>query len=640
MNRNFYPLLMLLLCAFAAFVQPHGSQLYAEAHEASASRQDAPTLQWELVNSFRFISAQKEMDELRNVYERLSPSDRTAYNLERALQKLADDEVEISRAEAGKRIDCANARKNEEKRQCFRPYPGWFAKLAANYHQNTCWDSEHRRFRNVGVCENYLYPKKHRIRVWISSSQLLGERPPQWFVNNQPLADSTACPDKYPKGACVEFGLDYDSDERKPSEISVKFSDNSLPPAPISVLVRDKLVVGLGDSYASGEGNPDIPAQFATGRAETDFLLGLNFRQAPRKDNHTKVAWLDKRCHRSMYSYQFKTALMLALANPQEAVTYVSYSCSGATTDNIIDKKQKSREGGGSVPAQLKALRDLLANGKKPTREIDYVLLSSGGNDIGFGKYVAYVVTARALRSLAAHGVNEEDLKKNEGRFNEKLLAAQSGNYPRLHAALLDKDKGVRIKGCESGKPCERILLTPYPDIFNDENGGLCTGERGEFNTPFQNDQGRARRIQQLKRFVFEPLRTIQLSPDLTSMSGLGWTVVQGHFDEYARHGFCAQNPQSASLTAEQFVIPTREDGEWSPFPPRHYKAFEARQRWVRLPVDAKLTTDQVHILWNISFDLLAEDDSSNIMHPTAEALATHADANFREIKRLEGRAN
>jgi hypothetical protein len=38
--------------------------------------------------------------------------------------------------------------------------------------------------------------------------------------------------------------------------------------------------------------------------------------------------------------------------------------------------------------------------------------------------------------------------------------------------------------------------------------------------------------------------------------------------------------------------------------------------------------------------DLFLEDDRSNIMHPTAEGLTKTADANFKEIQKLEGKAN
>jgi len=64
---------------------------------------------------------------------------------------------------------------------------------------------------------------------------------------------------------------------------------------------------------------------------------------------------------------------------------------------------------------------------------------------------------------------------------------------------------------------------------------------------------------------------------------------------------------------------------------------YAARTRWIRLPVDAKLTTDQTHTIFeNFRLDIFLEDDRSNIMHPTAEGLAKTADENFKEIQKLE----
>ena len=73
-----------------------------------------------------------------------------------------------------------------------------------------------------------------------------------------------------------------------------------------------------------------------------------------------------------------------------------------------------------------------------------------------------------------------------------------------------------------------------------------------------------------------------------------------------------------------------------APFNPWGYRAYKSRPQWVRLPVDSKLTTDQVKIWWKFTFDLFLLDDRSNVMHPTAEVHAANADANFLEIQKLE----
>lgn len=622
----------------------------------SAIAQDKPALQWELVNSFRFIKDRDSMDQLRTVYDGLK--EKTARALERKLQSLSDEAVEARRADARKKFDCDHTDSAAELEQCFEPHAGWFETLARNNYAKTCWDAKSKSFRNEGDCANYIYPKSHLVRVWIDKPELLGAAVPEWFIDDKPLSQFEPCAAKHGKSVCVEFPVPYNLQQPATINVTARFSDGTPTLGPLPVKVVDKLIVGLGDSYASGEGNPDIPARFTLQHRDPDFfqkfLSGFPkhikdvFKQtnAPQKDNN-EVSWLDERCHRSMYSYQFQTALRLALTYPQEAITYVSYSCSGAITDDIISREQKSKEGGGHLHPQLESLRDVLANGTGAPREIDYLLLSTGGNDIGFARFVAYVVTTGLAQRLAASGIDEQKVKEHPIKIVNTLMgdANQKGNYFKLRDAFMDKASGIRIKDCGDNQPCaKRILLTAYPDIFSDETAKQCEANRGEFDLPFGEDTDRKERVDQVRKNIFAPLNTLQLN---RVSAELGWTVVTDHLAQYSTHGFCAQDTKSTSETAEKFRMPTCSSrakckkGEWTSFLPRQYGAYEKRQRWVRLPVDAKLTTDQVHVfLKKFRIDLGAEDDRSNIMHPTSEGLATNADANFAMIEKLEGKPN
>jgi len=619
-------------------VQGDGSGV-VPATTTSATTQNKLTLDWELVNPFRFITKQEKFDEIRRAYDRLEPNEKTAYHLEQALQKIADDEVEKIRTDIRKEINCDDEqlKDKEARKKCFAPYLGWFAGLAQDHHGATCWDSRSRRFRKEGECKDYIYPKSHKVRVWIRDAHQLGGKAPQWFKGTQPLAGTEfkECADKYPRGTCIELDIEYDSSEQVGREVSARFSDGSFTIEPARVLVEDRLIVGLGDSYASGEGNPDIPAQFTKGRVDWDVIYTHRIQKAPQKDKDARVGWLDRRCRRSMYSYQFKTALQLALEEPKKAVTYVSYACSGATTDNIINKKQSPNEGFKlfKTSPQIKALRKVLENKNNKQREIDYLLLSTGGNDIEFAKFVAYVVTSRFLRKIAAPGIDEDRLKKMEGGgIRKKLLSGtdkNNGNYPRLHKVLLDEKEGIRLKGGNS----KRILLTAYPNILYDENGKPCEANRREFDTPFKEDEGRKARIEQVEQYISIPLLKVQQDERLTGE--LGWTVVDTHLKAYTTHGFCAQSCESPLPVGEIFEMPVRENKGWKHFDPRNYKAYATRTRWIRLPVDSKLTTDQTYKFLNLSFDLFITDDRSNIMHPTAEGHAVFADENVKAIKSI-----
>src|SRR5262249_36422706 len=95
--------------------------------------------------------------------------------------------------------------------------------------------------------------------------------------------------------------------------------------------VRDILIAGLGDSFASGEGNPDEPVQFG------DQQRFRNLYPLRAENNGSGSAqWTDTLCHRSLYGQQLRASLQIAIENPHAAVTFLDYSCSGAGVDEGI----------------------------------------------------------------------------------------------------------------------------------------------------------------------------------------------------------------------------------------------------------------------------------------------------------------
>src|SRR5205814_8730660 len=122
--------------------------------------------------------------------------------------------------------------------------------------------------------------------------------------------------------------------------------------------------------------------------------------------------WFNPACHRSLYSYQARTALALAVRYPHIAVTYLPLACTGATIADGLFGSQRARDCPpskanaacqGTVNGQLAELRDALTAARKrqPDRTLDLVLLSIGANDVYFSGLVADVIvetaTERAL---------------------------------------------------------------------------------------------------------------------------------------------------------------------------------------------------------------------------------------------------
>ena len=99
----------------------------------------------------------------------------------------------------------------------------------------------------------------------------------------------------------------------------------------VTVAPRDRLVIGLGDFFTSGEGNPERLALF--------FGKPWTGGNIPARDpdpvslaaKDMCAQWTDRWCHRSVYSWQIRTALDAALSDPHQSFTILPYGCSGAT---------------------------------------------------------------------------------------------------------------------------------------------------------------------------------------------------------------------------------------------------------------------------------------------------------------------
>ena len=210
-----------------------------------------------------------------------------------------------------------------------------------------------------GARESYLAPTDHRVEM-----RLVGAAPQttcSWVFDE---GDGQPRDYKGPCGEEVRIRLAYG----KPSIITVDVAMPDGPPlrATTEIEVRDLLIAGLGDSVAAGEGNPDRPVAlsdegFCFRRVGTGQRVlpprPRQFRRRPhlrdlsaaRRTSSPQWArlgarWLSQACHRSLYGYQFRTALALAVENPHVAVTFLPLACTGASIENGVLGTQRARE--------------------------------------------------------------------------------------------------------------------------------------------------------------------------------------------------------------------------------------------------------------------------------------------------------
>jgi Ca2+-binding RTX toxin-like protein len=248
--------------------------------------------------------------------------------------------------------------------------------------------------------------------------------------------------------------------------------------------VKDWLILVLGDSYASGEGNPP-------------FVDGGGGRNTP--------------CDRSPISGGWEAAEKVEELDPRTSVTLVDLACTGATV--------AKGNGGNNIPHQIEEARGQLEGQRVP----DAVVLSGGGDDLHFKSVIEDCIKASAVRNggyaggLVGHAV-AKIFKKNCGSANklvtEHTLAGLEASY-----------RNVRDELAELKIPSSAVYLTEYADPTHDDDGSICstaTLDQIAFRWAYQH--------------VLVPLNEVAERAAHVN----GWEFVGRIASAFKRHGYCA----------------------------------------------------------------------------------------------------
>lgn len=233
------------------------------------------------------------------------------------------------------------------------------------------------------------------------------------------------------------------------------------------VHVMDYLVVSMGDSYASGEGNP-------MGNATP----GTDAQWAVEGD----------RCHRSELAGPWLAAQKLAAeVAPHSSLTFVHIACSGARLTDLYGDHEPLERAHPELPAQVDQLRQLVCSGTgtaEQCRRIDAVTISAGGNDARFASIIVDCIAdldcAAPASILNPHLVGSVfgalssytgsfDFK-DEGhaadQFERDWLRRLSPRYDTLASLFVQPPfTGASLGAWGNSLEPARIYLTEYPDI-------------------------------------------------------------------------------------------------------------------------------------------------------------------------------
>jgi lysophospholipase L1-like esterase len=434
------------------------------------------------------------------------------------------------------------------------------------------------------------------------------------------------------------------------------------------IAVRDIFIAGLGDSVAAGEGNPDRPIALSDEGFCFRAYLGTAFSQYYRPSRagykggraceapdslavwqRQSALWLNAACHRSLYSYQTRIALALAVQYPHIAVTYLPLACTGATIADGLFGSQRARECPpsksasnctGTVNGQLAELREAVTAAKRrqPDRKLDLVLLSIGANDIYFPGLVADVIvdtpTEHALFRRSSVMASVDDAR-----------AAMTRDLPQGFAKLRETLKPLV-------GDLSRVVYTSYANPTLADGGAPCPGGRAGFDIhpAFNADPRRLAAVSSFVDSEFLPaLKALALcqsgilcrNPRADRM-----TFVDAHQTAFASHGFCARaesdpefDRQCFSATGDSFD-PDLVNGASQPMlcgrSASEYRAYWPRARWIRDANDSYFaamtypqglpTSQQPSDIHDATWGVLSAVYGGAV-HPSAEGHAAMADA-------------
>lgn len=325
-----------------------------------------------------------------------------------------------------------------------------------------------------------------------------------WFIDSVQVDPSDPNVIAYDPATC---DLSYAFPEEAVYDVGFQITDAQgavVGTANHAVTVQDFLIVSIGDSVGSGEGNPDIP--------------------------RPSLRWENQQCHRSAAAGSAQAAKLLEQADPRTSVTFVHLACSGATILRGLLGSYEGIEPGPPLDPQVQQATDLAGG-----REIDAVMVSIGANDVKFSEAVQSCF-------LKTDCDDANDPSSAASKFNRRVAFLPLG-YTRLSNAL------------NNDVAADRVYITEYFDPTRDDQAQVCDGTILE-DAPFA-PLGEIT-AQEATWASLDMLGGLNSEVN-SAAAAHGWRYVGGMYADFAAHGYCALDPwvdtytESQSLQGDRF---------------------------------------------------------------------------------------
>lgn len=349
--------------------------------------------------------------------------------------------------------------------------------------------------------------------------------------------------------------------------------------AEFQLRVVDYLVVSVGDSYASGQGNPDVP-----------FRLEGNCNPSYPATCQAVYEWKHAPCSRSAKAAPALAALALERVERHSSVTFIHLACSGATVmHGLIGPQDKN---GDKQPPQLAAAAELV-HGQK----VDAMTMSLGGDDAHFAKII---FECARYGDCPVGQVNPDDFNNRGGRLHDVVEHAL-GTLPAKYAAVNDCLRGLecsfasmRLGSGDPATPKELadavfsvkldpgtpMLITDYPDLMTGSDGKYCDEplfdanefawadsvilrgqEGGAHHYPVREGTSGGKLPPLVRRL---PITSDGLNTQIARLGSLSWTPVHT-YSAFHTHGYCAGATSWVRSLSESFDQQKTLEGAFHP---------------------------------------------------------------------------
>jgi hypothetical protein len=386
------------------------------------------------------------------------------------------------------------------------------------------------------------------------------------------------------------------------------------------IVLRDILVVSIGDSAASGEGNPDKPGRpkgFDPDFGWLDLIpivgaytLAKGLYDALRNVVKKKLTtltraleftlemdpepvWLERRAHRSLLSGHAIAARMVEQARPGTVVTFLPFGRSGASIEKGLIKA--SRGPSDSFISKMTEIDEVTRTVGK--RRIEALLIYVGINDIGITDELIGLTKGDIGDFWWAFAVGGDDAANRAAALThaKDVIATFPDMFKDLASEITEK---LNVR---------HVYLCEYPSGLFDDQLATPKAGCGLFSSDFDMDitGADARTIQDINNRLNDGLRQVVADINkginegtIQAAEGHEWFYVTNIANRFRGKGYCTDVWVKRAFIQAEESLGFQGDTEGTVHPnQRGHKiiAEEVAAMVLKHTVDDPVTTSPTH---------------------------------------------